>query len=101
MPAKREAAMIARFTEPAADRRFSRKVAVPDAGATEFCALGRVDETRVANADCHFPSPSREPRGDRRGATADGGAHVAPTGADGRSVGAEAAAPAPGATWAN
>ena len=54
--------MIARSTEPAADCRFSRKVAVPDAGATEFCALGRVDETRVANADCHFPSPRGEAR---------------------------------------
>jgi len=93
--------MIARSTDHAADRRFSTKVAVPDAGATESCPLGRVDETRVANADCHFPSPRGQARDVDLAAAADDGAPGAPTGADERSVGAATAAPAPGATWAN
>lgn len=90
--------MIARFTEPAADCRFSTKVAVPAAGATEFCALSSADEARRANADCHFPSP--RPYAHAM-ATDDDGAPCAPTGADARSVRAEAAAPAPGAASAN
>jgi len=94
--------MIARFTEPAADCRFSTKVAVPAAGATEFCALSSADEARRANADCHFPSP--RPYAHAMALTImadDEAAPCAPTGADARSVEAEAAAPAPGATLAN
>jgi len=103
--------MIARFTEPAADCRFSTKVAVPFVGATEFCALDRVDEARRANADCHFP-PQALVDGRALGLSEPGQtihklptaarhAPCAPTGANEASMGAEAATRAPGATWAN
>ena len=92
---------MVRFTEAARDCRVLTKAAVRDAGATEFRALGHADDGSLANADCRFPPRSAAGAAIARDTSVGQGAACAPTGADPRSVEAEAAAPARGATSAN